>query len=209
MGLLGTLVGGAVAGPAGAEAGNMMEGAGGSGKQKGGGMAGLGEKVKGGALATLFSAGQMVAGAINRKKADALLPPSENPMERQLLNTIRRRRQALMSGTASSADRAAVRQMGKTYQNAAFNAGGPVSMAPINQFVGQALSNITNQNAQQANQLLGMEGEQVKSMANLANDLALLRSNRKSAQGEQQMQAGTQNLLASLGRGNFYGQKTA
>jgi hypothetical protein len=38
-------------------------------------------------------------------------------------------------------------------------------------------------------------------MANLSNDLALLRSNRLSAQAENQMKAGTQNLLATLGGG--------
>jgi predicted ATPase len=64
-----------------------------------------------------------------------------------------------------------------------------------------AAGNLAAANGQQLNQVLGMEAEQVKGMANLSNDLALLRSSRLSAQAENQMKAGTQNLLATLGGG--------
>lgn len=146
-----------------------------------------------------MAGGQMIAGAINRKKADAAVPMSENPMERQMLNTIRRRRQALQTGTADSADRAAMRQMAKGYQTGAMRAGGPVNFGQYNQLMQNAAGNLAAANGQQLNQTMAMEQEQVKGMANLANDLALLRSNRLSAQAENQMKAGTQNLLATLG----------
>lgn len=146
----------------------------------------------------LFGAAQIAAGKMNRKKADSLLPMSENPMERQILNTIRRRRQALQTGTANSADRAAMRQMAKGYQTGAMRAGGPANFGQYNQLMSTAAGNLASANGQQLNQVLGMEQEQSKNMANLSNDLALLRSNRVSANAENQMKAGTQNLLASI-----------
>lgn len=146
-----------------------------------------------------LAAGQMIAGVVNRKKADAAIPMSENPMERQMLNTIRRRRQALQTGTAGTADRAAMRQMAKGYQTGAMRAGGPANFGQYNQLLSNAAGNLAAANGQQLNQVIGLEQEQSKNMANLSNDLALLRSNRLSAQAENQMKAGTQNLLATLG----------
>jgi hypothetical protein len=161
---------------------------------KAGEMSGQGAKLA-------MAGGQMIAGAINRKKADAAVPMSENPMERQMLNTIRRRRQALQTGTANSADTAAMRQMAKGYQTGAMRAGGPVNFGQYNQLMQNAAGNLAAANGQQLNQVLGMEQKQVGDMANLSNDLALLRSSRLSAQAENQMKAGTQNLLATLGGG--------
>lgn len=159
----------------------------------------LTDQMSGQGAKLAYSGGQMIAGAINRKKADTAIPMSENPMERQMLNTIRRRRQALQTGTADSADRAAMRQMAKGYQTGAMRAGGPVNFGQYNQLMQNAAGNLAAANGQQLNQTMAMEQEQVKGMANLANDLALLRSNRLSAQAENQMKAGTQNLLATLG----------
>lgn len=152
--------------------------------------------IGGGSVA--LGAGQMLMGAINRKKADAMLPPSENPMERQMLNSIRRRRQALMTGTASSGDRANVRQMAKSMGQNSFRAGGPVNTGVLSQLMNQGMANISSQYGQQIAQNMAMEQEQTKNMANLRNDLALLKSNRKSAQAEQQMKSGFQNVAASM-----------
>lgn len=188
---------GAGAGAAGAGAG---AGAGGLGSLSGligkvGGKAqGLGQIGKVG-----MAAGQMILGAINRKKANAAMPMSENPMERQMLNTIRRRRQALQTGTANSAGTAAMRQMAKGYQTGAMRAGGPVNFGQYNQLMQNAAGNLAAANGQELNQTLALEKDQTKDMANLSNDLALLRSSRLSAQAENQMKAGTQNLLATLG----------
>ena len=74
-----------------------------------------------------FSGGQALMGAVKKKQADAMTPPAENPMERQMLNTIRRRRRAIETGTANAAQNASVRQLGKTMMTNAANAGGPVN----------------------------------------------------------------------------------
>jgi hypothetical protein len=145
--------------------------------------------------------GQMVAGAINRKKADRMLPPAEDPMERQLLNTVRRRRRAIETGTAATADRTAVKQMARQYGQNAFRAGGPVNTGVLAQLMNQGMQNISSQYNQQYNQTLGMEQEQVGKMADVRRDLQLLKSARKSAQAEQQMQAGQQNLMAAIPSG--------
>jgi len=163
------------------------------------------EKFQGQGAKLGLAAGQMIAGAINRKKADTAIPMSENPMERQMLNTIRRRRQALQTGTAGTADRAAMRQMAKGYQTGAMRAGGPANFGQYNQLLSNAAGNLAAANGQQLNQVIGLEQEQSKNMANLSNDLALLRSSRLSAQAENQMKAGTQNLLATLGGGSKSG----
>lgn len=154
-----------------------------------------------------FAVGQMIAGSQNRKKADAMLPPTESPMERQLLNTIRRRRRALETGTAATADRNAIKQMARQYGQGAFRAGGPVNTGVLAQLMNQGMQNISSQYGQQYGQTLGMEQEQVSKMADVSRDLQLLKSARKSAQAEQQMLAGQQNVLASLGGGKFFGQE--
>jgi hypothetical protein len=152
-----------------------------------------------------LSGGQMIAGLVNRKKADAAIPMSENPMERQMLNTIRRRRQALQTGTAGTADRTAMRQMAKGYQTGAMRSGGPVNFGQYNQLLSNAAGNLAAANGQQLNQLLGMEQKQIGDMANFANDIGFLKSSRFSAMGENQMKAGTQNMLATLGGGKLDG----
>ncbi len=157
-----------------------------------------GSKMIGAGASAALGAGQMIAGAINRKKADALLPPAEDPMERQMLNTLRRRRRSLETGTGSLADRNAARQMSKQAMNSAFKAGGPVNQSFYSNLQSQTLGNIAAQSAQQYSQALGMEQSQTKLMADARRDLSLLRSARKSAQAEQQMQGGQQNLMAGV-----------
>lgn len=145
-----------------------------------------------------FGAVQLGMGLINRKKADAMLPPSESPMERQLLNTMRRRRRALETGTAATADRASVRQMAKQYGQGAFRAGGPVNTGVLAQLMNQGMQNISSQYGQQYAQAMKEESELGGKMADVGRDISFLKSTRKSAQAEPQVQAGQQNILASM-----------
>lgn len=147
-----------------------------------------------------FAVGQLIAGNIQRKKADALLPSSENIMERQMLNSMRRRRRGLETGTAGSADRAAIRQMGKSALSNSFKAGGKVGMGAVAAMQSQAMQNLASTYGQQTNQMFQMEQQQVKSMADLANDLARLRSTRMSARAEKNVKAGTENIVALVGK---------
>lgn len=150
-----------------------------------------------------FSSGQALMGAVKRKQADAMTPPAENPMERQMLNTIRRRRRAIETGTANAAQSASVRQLGKTMMSNAARAGGPVNFGQYNQLIGNAMGNIAANTAQQLNPLLGMEQQQATQMVNRATDLSLLRRNEMKADAARMQQAGSQNLLATIGAGKL------
>lgn len=150
-----------------------------------------------------FSGGQALMGAVKNKQADAMTPPAENPMERQMLNTIRRRRRAIETGTANAAQNASVRQLGKTMMTNAANAGGPVNFGQYNQLIGNAMGNIAAQSGQQENQLLGLEQQQATGMVNRATDLSLLPRNEKKAEAARLRQAGSQNLLATFGVGKL------
>ena len=195
MAALGALKGiGAIASLVGGAGGKKKESAGGGilGNLKGTGAAGA-------AAGGLLGAGQMIAGAIQRKKADSLLPPSENVMERQMLQTIRRRRRALETGTAGSADRAAIRQMGKSFGRNSFRAGGMGNFGQMAAIQSTAMQNLATTYGQQIGAQMQMEQAQTKSMADLANDLARLRSTRMSARAEANIQGGSQNLLSAIG----------
>ena len=152
---------------------------------------------KGAAVGTGIAQG--IVGAIQRKKADALLPPSENVMERQMLQSVRRRRRALETGTAGAADRAAIRQMGKSFGRQAFSAGGRGNFGQLAALQSQAMQNLAASYGQQIGATMQAEQQQVGRMADLSNDLALLRSNRMSARAEQNIKDGRSNLLTALG----------
>jgi hypothetical protein len=180
----------------------------GSEKNSGGG---FGDKIGGlvkdagglGQLAqTGFAVGQMVAGAINRKKAASALP-SLNPAEAQLFIDAKRRRRMIETGTIGSSDRSALKQTLAQFGQNSFRAGGPVNFGVLNQLRSQAQKNISDQYGQQYAQAFAEEARIGKDISNFYNDIALLKSNRFSAQGENQMQAGQQNFLASLGAGKL------
>lgn len=164
----------------------------------GGGKSGQGGQGGQGAAGVAFGAGQAIAGLIQRKKADALLPPSESVMERQMLQNIRRRRRALETGTAGAADRAAIRQMGKSAARRSFAAGGVGSFGQIAALQSQAMQNLAQSYGQQIGAQMQLEQAQANRMAGVARDISLLRSARMSARAEQNVQAGTQNVAASI-----------
>jgi hypothetical protein len=151
---------------------------------------------------TGFAAGQMIAGMQNRKKAEAELP-SLNAGERQLLNTARRRRRALETGTAGASDRASLRQTLAQFGQNSFRAGGGVNTGILNQLRAQGEKNISDSYAQQYGQAFEQESKITKDISNFFNDIQLLKSARRSARGEQQVQAGQQNFLATLGAGKM------
>jgi len=156
-----------------------------------------------------FSGGQALMGAMKNKQANAMTPPAESAMERQMLNTIRRRRRAIETGTANAAQTASVRQLGKTMMNNAARAGGQVNYGQYNQLIGNAMGNISAQSGQQIGQLLGQEQQQATQMVNRATDLSLLRRNEMKADAARMQQAGSQNLLATMGAGKLESENGA
>lgn len=122
----------------------------------------------------------LIKGMRDKRKRDALTPPSENPMERQMLNSIRRKRRALETGTAGPG-LALVRQMGASANRRSLQAGGRANLGEIAMLQSRAFQNMAGQNDQQANQLLAQEQKQVNRMAGVARDMALLRRAELSA----------------------------
>lgn len=154
--------------------------------------------------------GQTIQGAVQKKKAQAMLPPPEDVGERALLNTLRRRQQALSTGTAYNPQITAGKQMAKSFAKNSFNAGGPVNMGAYSGLMSQTLGNITQQTSQDMAQNLGQQGQLVKDMANRKADLTLLQRNEQMADAAENEKAGFQNLATGLmPKGDFkYNKET-
>lgn len=156
-------------------------------------------------LTAVMGAGQLVSGLIKRRQAEAALSGAEDLGQRQMLNFIRRRRRAVETGTAGSAETAAMRQMVKSAGANAFKAGGPMNFGALNQLISGASQGIAAQRGQELAGLLSQEGGLVNEMGQRRFDLNMYRSQVKSAQAEQAISAGQDNLLAGIGGG--YGKK--
>ena len=142
--------------------------------------------------------GQSIQGAAQKKKAKGMLPTPEDVGERALLNTLRRRQQALSTGTAYNPQITAGKQMAKSFAKNSFNAGGPVNMGAYSGLMSQTLGNITQQTSQDMAQALNQEGQLVKDMANRKADLTLLQRNEQMADAAENQKAGFQNLSSAL-----------
>jgi len=169
-GILGGVAGTAIAGPAGTAAG-----------------ASLGTGI-----------GQLIQGGVQKKKAKGILPSPEDVGERALLNTLRRRQQALSTGTAYNPQAVAGQGIVKTLQKNAFNAGGPVNMGVYSNLMSQIMGNIAQQTSQDIAQNLNIQSKTITDMANRKADLTLLQRNEMMADASQNIKDSGQNLAAAL-----------
>jgi gas vesicle protein len=142
--------------------------------------------------------GQLIQGGFQKKKAKGMLPSPEDVGERALLNTLRRRQQALSTGTAYNPQMVAGQQMAKAMQRNAFAAGGPVNMGIYSNLMSQTMGNIAQQTSQDIAQNLGQQGQLVKDMANRKADLTLLPRSEMMADASQNIKDSGQNLAAAL-----------
>ena len=142
----------------------------------------------------IMGAYNLIKGMRDKKKRDALTPSSENYMERQMLNSIRRKRRALETGTAGPGLTLA-RQMGATAGRQAFKAGGRANLNQIAMMQSQAFQNMAGQNDQQANKLMAQEQNQVNRMAGVSRDIDLLRRAELSADAANEQKDGTSGVM--------------
>jgi len=160
-------------------------------------------KLLGGGMASpvgvALGAGQKIMGAIQTKRADAMLPSMEDSGTRDFLETTRRRRRALETGTASSAERAAEQQMMTSMGKRMAKSGGPMNIGLLNQMMAQNATRRSAETGQEISGLLGMEGQTISEMAQRKADISSLRSARMAARGAQNESAGTDNIGAGLG----------
>lgn len=142
--------------------------------------------------------GQLIQGGIQKKKAKGMLPSPEDVGERALLNTLRRRQQALSTGTAYNPQVVAGQQMAKAMQRNAFAAGGPVNQGMYAGLMSQTMGNIAQQTSQDIAQTLAQQGQLATQMANRKADLTLLQRNEMMADAAQNIKDSGQNLAAAL-----------
>jgi 2C-methyl-D-erythritol 2,4-cyclodiphosphate synthase len=142
--------------------------------------------------------GQLIQGGVQKKKAKGMLPSPEDVGERALLNTLRRRQQALSTGTAYNPQMVAGQQMAKAMQRNAFAAGGPVNMGMYSNLMSQTMGNIAQQTSQDIANTLGIESKTITDMANTKRDLTLLPRSEGLAEASQNIKDSGQNLAAAL-----------
>jgi hypothetical protein len=142
--------------------------------------------------------GQSIQGAFQKKKAKAMLPPPEDVGERALLNTLRRRQQALSTGTAYNPQITAGKQMAKSFAKNSFNAGGMPNQGAYSAMLNQAMGNVTQQTSQEMAQVLSEQRQLATQMANLKNDRTFLQRNEQMADAAENQKAGFQNLSSAL-----------
>ena len=150
--------------------------------------------------------GQGINAAIKRKQADALLPASESVLDRQTLNLIRRQIQATKNSALGNRG-ALARQMAKSMGTNMFKAGGPINYGMINNAMSQMASNLAQTQGTELANYMTMLQKQTTDMSDLSNELAMLRSNRKSARAE--AIAKSFGMNTGLLAGNNIGDETA
>jgi hypothetical protein len=185
LGALGGLGGatGAVGGPAGLSIGKILGGGFKAGATKGPGFLSKAGDMAGKLAMPGLAIGQGINAAIKRKQADALLPASESVLDRQTLNLIRRQIQATKNSALGNRG-ALARQMAKSMGTNMFKAGGPINYGMINNAMSQMASNLAQTQGTELANYMTMLQKQTTDMSDLSNELAMLRSNRKSARAE-------------------------
>jgi hypothetical protein len=170
----------------------------GGGKQGGGGnmigqaIGGLTkgtDKVTGAAIGV----GQSILGAIQKKKADAMLPSGPSSAERALISETSRMRKAAQTNMP-----AYMTASNERMRNKMFKYGGGRNMGAITTNMQNAMEGISQQSAQQAAGLLGSEVEQQRFAGNVVRDVQMLRSARMSADAAANTKAGFSNLMGAI-----------
>lgn len=198
---LGKVAGGLMgSGGGGGALGGLLGGAGGGGGQKQGG--GLGGMVKGlegksqKVTGAVIGAGQALLGAIQKRKADAMLPSGVTSAERNLLLETQRMRKAAQTNMPWFQSSSAARDT-KMAMDRVFRMGGR-NLGALNANLENAKTGIAAQSAQQAAALLGQEAEAQKYAGSVIRDVQLLRSARMAADAASNIKGGVSNIFAAV-----------
>ena len=162
-----------------------------------GGVAGMtpGQQAAGVALGV----GQTVAGMIQEKKADALIPAVEDKMSRDYLEQIRRKRRAAETNTSGAAATAALRQTVKSIGVNSFKGGGGGNTSVLSQVMADQNAALRDKGTQEELAYMDAEGKQVSEMAQRKSDIGMFRANQKFAKAASNKAAGPTNALAAIG----------
>lgn len=212
MGALGTLIGTAVAGPAGGAVGGALEegassentesGNADANKKNGGLLKDLLGKARSKGIKPLgaaIGAGQTIMGMLQRKKANAMTPPPYTPEEAANYRLTKRLQQRA-GATGGFNQMYGLNQAAKNYTNTMFKYGGR-NINALSNLLSQNMNTIAEQQAGQQLGLLNSQINQADKFGETARDLALLRQNKLEARAEQNIMGGNRNLFASINMG--------
>jgi hypothetical protein len=143
-------------------------------------------------------AGQLIQGAIQKKKAQGMSPSPVDVGRQKLLNDLYRMQQARKTGTAYNPQIAAGKQMAKSLSKNAFAAGGPVNQGMYSNLMSQTMNNITQQSTQDVLQGYGLIDKSVEQAEKRKFDITSLAQTKMEADAAQNQKAGFQNLAAGL-----------
>jgi len=183
--------------------GGMMGGGGGG---KGGGMM---KGIAKGAAAPISMAvglGQMIAGAVQKKKAEKLMPGMEDPEQRAELEDVKQRMASATSGTDAmtaanlrNVAQGTAQTQNTIARNTGGDVGGTVSAMLQSQRTGDSSANqVYGQARQQLPYFMTMKNSILNNIAQRKLELGLLKHNQVQAQAEANKKSGFGNLMQGV-----------
>lgn len=152
-------------------------------------------------IGTAVGIGQAVAGKIKQKKADAMIPAEEDPMQRMMLNQLTRQQRAYQTGTANNASRVGMQQAMQSGIKESFKRGATArGLNAMNQMYTQGIQGLNAQDIQGAGQAQQMRGALLNQMAQRKLELGMERYDREQARSAQLLTDGKRNIGSSLAR---------
>lgn len=149
-------------------------------------------------LGLAVGAGQMIAGAIQKKKAQGMSPAPVSPLDQAMYNRLLRRQQAISTGVAYNPQIVAGQQTAKLLAKNALNAGAVPNMGLYNQALSQTMQNIQELTSRDIVQTNAQMMEQGSKIADVSRDLQLAKQTKMEANAAENRKAGFQNLAAAI-----------
>ena len=173
---------------------------------------GVGGMIGGVVLPAVVGLGESLFGGAKKKKAQGLLPGSEDPMERRRLSELDNMRRTFETGSAYGSQ---LKQLKNIQANtikgltraSAGNTGQlltSINMAGLN--AADAYGKVAGQGTERQDAYNGMYGNLIESMAQRRAALQMQQYTQKATEGAEQQKSGNQTLMSLLGiAGNFMG----
>jgi len=171
----------------------------------GAGLAGPGGGAAGAQVG--LAGGQLLAGLLGGKRAQAATPPGEDPELRVFLNEIQQRRKELETGAGFQTQRRLIGQQLATTQRGIVRAGGGATGATISglaraqRVAGTQLGEVLGQAEQRQLFLTQMAGQIIGDIGQRKLELQLLERGQALAESKQVTSEGLSNLLAQIAGG--------
>ncbi len=142
-----------------------------------------------------------IKGKHMQKKADAMLPASEDPEVRRMQREFSRRKRAFQTGTAMASQRQALKEQAKQGMQASFKmGGGSRGLNMMSRMFNQGMQGLAAQGLQGEQAYAGMETDLVKRMAQRKLELGMQRHDIAQARAAQTLKEGKSASNLALAR---------